>query len=347
GRVASAIGVLQSRNIDVLPPNINVSEHTFTPDVENNAILYGLKGIVGVGDQVINTIISNRPYTSFSDFLTRLFDTKLIQNTHVLQLIKAGCFDSFDTRMNIMEQYINYTFEPRKQLTMQSFNIVNNLGVIPSEFDLHVRFYNYRQHIITLTHGKSDQRKTKNRLFLLDDIATEFFFEHFTDNCIVDYHDNGNPIVAEWLFDKEYEKLMKPLRDWFTKESTVELVNEALLQEEWETKAKGSVPHWEMSSLSYYYTAHELEGLNEEKYGVVNYNELPQEPVVVREYEYGGRTRQEFQLHRIAGTVLDKNKDRHTVTILTEHGVVTVKLYRNSYSFYDRQISEVVNGKKT
>lgn len=346
GKVASAIGEIMKRGTKISLPDINKADFGFTPDVKNKSIVFGLKGIVGIGDTIIDNIITHRPYASFQDFLTRLFDTKLIQNTHVLQLIKAGCFDSFNTRTNIMEQYINYTFEPRQQLTMQSFNIVNNLNVIPSEYDLQVRFYNFRQYLMKLTDGKSKDRKTKNRLFLLDDISTEFFYEHFTEECIVDFKES-QPIVGEWLFEKEYEKLIQPLREWFAEDSTVDLVNKALLKEEWETKASGSVPYWEMSSLSYYYTSHELEGLDEEKYGVVDYNKLPQEPVVTREYEYGGRVRQEFQIHRIAGTVLDKDKNRHTVTVLTEHGVVTVKLYRSNYSHYDKQISSTYNGKKT
>lgn len=346
GKVAAAIGDIKERGTEISLPDINKADIGFTPDVDNKAIIFGLKGIVGIGDQIINSIISNRPYKTFKDFLERLFDTKLIQNTHVLQLIKAGCFDSLGERIDIMNQYINHTFEPRTNLTMQSFNVVNNLGVIPSEYDLQVRFYHFRQYLTKLTKGKSKDRKTKNRLFLLDDISTEFFFEHFTEECIVDY-DGERPIIGEWLFEKEYEKLITPLREWFSKDSTVDIVNKKLLEEEWEVKAKGDISLWEMSSLCYYYSGHELEGLNEKKYGVVNYNTLPQEPIVIREHEYRGRTIQEFELHRIAGTVLDKDKNRHTVTILTEYGVVTVKLYRSNYSFYDKQISAVTNGKKT
>src|SRR5699024_7670831 len=203
----------------------------------------------------------------------RLFDTKLIQNSHVLQLIKAGSFDSFGNRIKIMQQYIEHTFERRKQLNMQSFNVVNNLGVIPSEYDLQIRFYHFRQYLMKLTKGKSKDRKTKNRLFLLDDISTEFFFEHFTEECVVDY-DGEQPIVGEWLFEKEYEKLITPLREWFSKDTTVDLVNEALLKEEWEAKAKGSVSEWEMSSLSYYYGEHELQHLDKEKYGVKDFTNL-------------------------------------------------------------------------
>ena len=45
GRIASAIGKMQKRGIQVLPPDINKSKYTFTPNVEENTILYGLKGM--------------------------------------------------------------------------------------------------------------------------------------------------------------------------------------------------------------------------------------------------------------------------------------------------------------
>ena len=53
-------------------------------------------------------------------------------------------------------------------------------------------------------------------------------------------------------------------------------------------------------------------------------------------------------LTRIAGTVLDKDKNKHIVTILTNYGVVPIKFYKGQFTFYDKQISSVGDdGKKT
>lgn len=349
GKVASAISEIQYRNIKVTPPDINDAGFSFTPDIKNSSIFYGLKGLVGVGDETISTIISNRPYTSFSDFLARLFDTKLVQNTHVLQLIKAGAFDSFGDRLEIMQYYLEHRFTPRKQITLASVGTLSELNAIPSEYDLLVRFYNFRKYISQKQniYGKSDQRKTKNNLYLIDDISLDFLLEHFSEDCIVDYHE-GQPIVAEWLFDNEYDKKMQPLKEWMALDSTLEEVNKLEIQQEWEKDASGTISEWEMGSLSFYYTSHELVHLDKELYGVKNFNDLSPEPTPTRSYEYRGQTRHEYELSRIAGTVLDKDKNRHTVTILTTDGVVTVKLFRNSYSYLDRQISKVgSDGKKT
>jgi DNA polymerase-3 subunit alpha len=45
-------------------------------------------------------------------------------------------------------------------------------------------------------------------------------------------------------------------------------------------------------------------------------------------------------LFRICGTVLDRDKSKKTVTLLTTSGVVTVKIYKNQYSQFDKQLSE-------
>ena len=47
-----------------------------------------------------------------------------------------------------------------------------------------------------------------------------------------------------------------------------------------------------------------------------------------------------WQLSNIVGTVLDKDKIRHTITLLDNSGVFTVKLYRQQFSKFDKQISE-------
>ena len=54
-----------------------------------------------------------------------------------------------------------------------------------------------------------------------------------------------------------------------------------------------------------------------------------------------------MELSRIAGTVLSMNKTKKTVTLLTTTGVITVKIFGNVFSSYDKQISEKgADGKK-
>ena len=56
------------------------------------------------------------------------------------------------------------------------------------------------------------------------------------------------------------------------------------------------------------------------------------------------------ELEKIADTIeLDKNKTKNIVTLLTDTGVVSLKIYRAQFSKYDKQISvkDEVTGKKT
>ncbi|WP_235850197.1 PHP domain-containing protein, partial [Niallia circulans] len=122
GKVAAAIGNIRQRGVKVSLPDINKAQFGFFPDIENDSIIFGLKGMNGIGDDVVHNIVNNRPYTSFDDFLVRMYDTNLIKNGQMLQLIKGGCFEVFGERYSIMKQFLSHTFEPKKQLTMQNMN---------------------------------------------------------------------------------------------------------------------------------------------------------------------------------------------------------------------------------
>ena len=52
-KIASAIGKMMSEGISIKPPDINKSQYTFYPDAENNQIIFGLRGMLNVGEEVI------------------------------------------------------------------------------------------------------------------------------------------------------------------------------------------------------------------------------------------------------------------------------------------------------
>ena len=87
-------------------PDINKSGKFFTPDPDNNSILYGLNNVKGVGEAALDIIIENQPYASFEDFLTRL-PKKSVNKKVVMSLIKAGAFDCFEkNRYKLMNEFI-------------------------------------------------------------------------------------------------------------------------------------------------------------------------------------------------------------------------------------------------
>ena len=63
---------MQAAGITVAPPDINKSTFTFSPDVENSIIRFGMNGITKVGQDIVKQIIENRPYTSIPDFLSKV-----------------------------------------------------------------------------------------------------------------------------------------------------------------------------------------------------------------------------------------------------------------------------------
>jgi DNA polymerase-3 subunit alpha len=133
---------------------------------------------------------------------------------------------------------------------------------------------------------------------------------------------------------------MDPMREYLKTNNIAMLkkLNDAIVQEQWDKYALGSVSKWEMDSVSFYSHEHELDNIN---FRVADFFKLPEEPKV--EYTFPGAHGQEikvFKLEFIVGTVIDKNKLKNTVTLLTPTGVVTVKVYKNQYSLFDKQLSE-------
>ncbi|MEM4994810.1 hypothetical protein WKH56_19810 [Priestia sp. SB1] len=344
GKVATAIGNMMQRGITVTLPDINKAGFGFTPDVEHNSIIFGLKGINGIGDSVVQDIIANRPFTSFEDFISKMFSTGLLKKSHMIHLIKAGCFDSFDDRLIIMKRFIEMIVEPKTKLTMSNLKMLIEYNLVPERYRLEVRFFKFKDYISKKVHKNIS--KPKDRLLILDDISTNFFNEHFPDNLIVDFHD-GKVVISEKQFKKEYDKKMEKIKVWITGEEALYLLNSSLMEDEWNKYCSGTLSSWEMSSLGFYHTSHELEHVNKEKYGIRSFHSLSEEPKVVSTHEWRGREMKEYEIGRIVGTVLDKDKIKHTVTLLTDSGVVVVKFYGGAYSHYDRQISQVDrDGKK-
>lgn len=77
------------------------------------------------------------------------------------------------------------------------------------------------------------------------------------------------------------------------------------------------------------------------KYGIVDFNTLSSVPIVAKTFKRNGRDIPIFKLTKIAGTVISKNDNHHSVDLLTTTGVVTVKFTKDYYARINRQISEL------
>lgn len=104
--------VCQDEGIDVITPDINISDADFTPDGDNNKIYYGLASIKGVGEKVIEEIIAARPFDSLEDIFKKL-PKKTFNKRVAVALAKAGALDSFSSTKNRYE-LINKIYIIRK-----------------------------------------------------------------------------------------------------------------------------------------------------------------------------------------------------------------------------------------
>jgi DNA polymerase-3 subunit alpha len=336
GKIASAIGSMQSHGVKIGLPNINKAHFGFKPDLVEDQIIFGLKGINGIGDDVVQHIIQNRPYTSFDDFLVRMYDTSIIKKAQLIQLIKAGCFETFGDRISVMKTFVNKLYIPKEKLNLQNLNAVIECGLIPQEMQQYSKLFNFRKYVMKKIHRKVD----KDKYYALDKISTPFYYENFSDQGIKEYSGNF-PVISENVFKKEYDKKMDGIREWLSLPETLEQFNTKQYEMEWESVAEGTVSKWEMDSLSFYYTEHELEHIDYTRYGISKFGDLPEEPIVASTMTFrNGNSRPKFKLDFITGTVLDKDKNKHTVALLTTDGVVTLKFSDGEFAYYNKQVSK-------
>ncbi len=97
-KVIKNISEVRSMGIEVLPPDINASDRSFT--VHDKQIRFGLGAVKGVGAAALESIIDERreePYTSHQDFCERV-DLRKVNKKVAEALIKCGAFDSLGGR---------------------------------------------------------------------------------------------------------------------------------------------------------------------------------------------------------------------------------------------------------
>ena len=149
-KIATAIGKMRAEGVNITPPDINTSQYTFYPDAEGNRILFGLRGLLNVGDEVISETIQNRPYTSPRDFIQRVNPKK----TSMISLIKSGAFDSMMDRKKCMVWYLWEVCDKKQRLTLQNMPSLMKYNLVPDsteEFILARRVYEFNRYLKAIT----------------------------------------------------------------------------------------------------------------------------------------------------------------------------------------------------
>ena len=338
GKISSAIGRMMNRGINVSLPDINKSDFTFTPDIENNTILFGIKGISRINNDIARDIIANRPYTNIQDFISKVKINKL----PLINLIKSGCFDKIGggDRKRIMQKYIDSISDKKQRLTLQNMAMLIREDCIPEGFENSKHIYNFNKYL---------KQYKKDEYYILDERAFNFY-EKLFDMDLITQNENNQYVIKQKDWDKIYKKQMEPIKEEMKNNPRILInLNDKLYDATWEKYASGNISKWEMDSVNFYYHEHELKHIDKNKYYISSYNDLPEEPEIDKIWETkDGKEIPIFKLSRICGTIIDKNKNKNIVTLLTEDGVVNLKIFRSQFSKYDKQISvkDEITGKK-
>lgn len=336
-KIAKAVGGITHRGIKLSLIDINKSQYGFEPDEENNRIIYGMKALNGVGGEIIQEIITNRPYNGLKDFQEKVKCNKTV----MISLIKSGAFDQFGERKDVMREYLMSVCEPKKRITLQNFNGLIEHNMIPAELTFQKRLFVFNKAL--------KKNCVIDGMYVLKADNYYKFYEEFFDIDLLEPYGNKLAIKQE-IWKKIYTKHMKPASDYF-KQHQKELLdkyNDCLFQEQWDKYAIGNYSHWEMESLGMYYHPHELSNLDLKRYDIVEFGDLPEEPVVSNTFKRNGIEIPIFELNRIAGTVIAKDDAHSSFSLLTVNdGVVTIKTNRDMFAYYNKRISEILpDGKK-
>ena len=216
-KVASYIMVCKSMGINILPPDINKGQRSFS--VDNGSIRYALSAIKGVGGPVIDTIVEEREqngeFTSLQDFITRVSDRD-VNKKAIESFIKAGALDSLGgTRKQFMASYaqmVDHAARDRKSNMsgqMSLFDLVEDddkgafevqlpdIGEYPKEmmltFEKEVLGIYVSGHPLEEVQDLWEKAKTNT--------TADFFLDEETGTTIV--KDNATAVIGGIITDKK------------------------------------------------------------------------------------------------------------------------------------------------
>ena len=162
------------KNITVLPPDINMSQQTFTSDFSTNTIYWSLGKIKFAGDAAVGAIIEERnkngQFFDIEEFVSRV-DKRKVNKRVVTNLILAGCFDALYKvevpyqRREILRQFMKEEFLEEYNTTDLFFWFVKQKEVSQSGY------FDYSEPIANSDIPFAPQRYlTPDRILVMDNI---------------------------------------------------------------------------------------------------------------------------------------------------------------------------------
>ena len=202
-KIARAIGAIQRAGIKIGLVDINKSQFGFIPDVENNQILFGLKGMLHVSDDAVKAIIENRPYISIKDFINKVNPKKQT----MISLIKGGAFDNFLDRKTAMGWYLWETCDKKSSITLQNLPALIKYQLLPDTADSKLAFKVYE-----FTRYLKSKCKFDDKYYHLDTRAINFLESNNLEDYILVIDQHCLISIKEW--NKVYQFYISYFKKW-------------------------------------------------------------------------------------------------------------------------------------
>ena len=325
-------------------PDINESRLSFTPNVKENTILYGLKGITRITEPVINEIMMWRPFKNLEDFINKV-TKKIVTKDKIINLIKCGAFNKIEGTEDkgvILNKFIHMIADTKSNVTMQNANTLIDYNLFPEE-------YNYQCEVYKLTKELRKNRDKDKIWYCADRLnmpenKIAIWKQIFKDSKIIGKElliDNEPRKVinsSEW--DHFYESQMTKLRNYLTKNKSDVLnkMNQCAINDEYNKYCSGDNEQWELDSLNFYFNKHPLNKVIPQIMAQTNIHIDAVSEIVEGaqdgEFYIKGKIIPRMKLYTLAGTVIDKDKVKGLVTIQCPTGVVNLKLYKDLFATF-------------
>lgn len=341
-KIAKAVATLVSQGVNITPIDINVSEADFSVDSENNTIHYGLAGVKGLKDKVMTKIFELRPFESLQDFIEKT----AADVTSIVTLVKAGAFDRFGLRSDIIKELAEIKADTKSRLNGQNLLMISRLGLWPQdtkELKFSQRIFNFTHYMNQLKAAEQKRLGEKIDYYPINKTCLDFLNEIEYDTGCIEEENHFPTLYWKSYFDSWMLHIKNYLKEH--QEEMLKAVNDKQISDwldKYFNKEQGYA-EWEIETMGLCFQEHPMVHIN----NISNFDDLPTEPEVGSLYKVpSGRVVPIYKLTMIAGYAIAKDKLHSSITLLTATGPVEVKFRKQQFASYDKQVSKVVDGKK-
>lgn len=340
-KISRAICDMQKQGVSIMLPDINTSTGDFIPDLKNNAIQCSLTDISGVNDQVYKTIVAGRPYVSIADFKIRCPQSDSV----MVSLIKSGAFNELEHRKQdeLLADYLSaraleLSPVPAKlslvQLKKAAFELKLQ-GLIP--FADGIRILSFKEAIRSATpatSASSYEFTAPNAVAYFKNVVSPMLDASKGAFSLIP---NGYSVKKTAMDALALDKVA-PALEWLKTDVGRREYQKALSGIQYEALTskymRGPVADWEMETVNFYHDPHPLGGVDRTFYGISVFDALPDNPVALNVKPGQGFWGASYPTVTLVGTVSGNNTNKHTVTLITPDGAVTVKFFKKAYVTY-------------